>query len=143
MTVGSRRSPSGAGRSILKEPVALILGVAAAMCALVAFAVGGSPIAAAAGSLLVLLYWFAERSTARLGERGSFNQALLVGFAGMVVRLGVVVAVLIAIGVLWRPQFASAAAAFLATYTVYIFARLWRHPATAGTHPRGGDATGG
>ena len=143
MTVSSRRSSlGGAGRRILNEPVALILGAAAAMCVVVALAVGGSPLAAAAGSLLVLLYWLAERWTARLGERGSFNQALLVGFAGMVVRLVAVLAALIAIGVLWRAQFASAVAAFLATYTVYIFARLWRHPAVAGTHPRGGGAGG-
>jgi hypothetical protein len=115
---------------VLRDPVAAILAAAVTACVVVALLTGRHAAGAAAGALLVPLYWLGERAAARLGAReATFARALLVGLGGMVARLAVVLGVLVAIGVLWRDQFAAAAVAFLATYTVYMFLRLWRNPA--------------
>lgn len=107
----------------------VVLAVAVVACVAVAALAGGTVWSAAVGSLLVVVYWLLERLFARLGAKGSFGHGMAVGVGGMAVRLALVVGVLVAIGVTARDAFASAALAFLATYTVYMFARLWHHPA--------------
>jgi hypothetical protein len=107
---------------------AVVLSVAAAV------ALGEAVWAAALGSCLVVVYWLLERLFAHLGSKGSFGHGMAVGVAGMAVRLALVVGVLIAIGLVARDDFATAALAFLGTYTIYMFARLWRHPALPAGH---------
>jgi hypothetical protein len=108
--------------------VVILVGLVVASAAVAALA-GQTVWAAACGSALVLLMWAVEEAVARLGREGSFGHAMVVGLTGMVVRVGLAVAALVAIGLAARRSFPEAALAFVVTYTVYIFARLWRHPA--------------
>jgi hypothetical protein len=118
---------------VKQEPIlALLLGLAC-VSGIVSALVGADVLLAVLGSLLVVVIWFIERQAARVGSRGSFNRAILVGLSGMVLRLGVAVGGLLVIALVDRPALASAAISFLATYTVYLFARLWRHPAITTT----------
>ncbi|HEY5388136.1 MAG TPA: hypothetical protein VIL79_09575 [Thermoleophilia bacterium] len=86
-------------------------------------AVAGRPVwAAVLGSSLALLYWAIEALTwRRARERHDLALGLAVG--GMTLRLGVVMAVLVLVGVLARPAFATVAIAFLAGFTVYLGVR--------------------
>jgi hypothetical protein len=86
-------------------------------------AVTGRPVwAAALGSGLALLYWALEALTwRRARQRRDLALGLAVG--GMVLRLGVVMAVLVLVGVLARPAFATVAITFLAGFTVYLGVR--------------------
>ena len=86
-------------------------------------AVTGRPVwAAALGSGLALLYWAMEAFTwRRARERHDLALGLAVG--GMAVRLGVVMAVMVLVGVLARPAFATVAVSFLAGFTVYLGVR--------------------
>jgi hypothetical protein len=97
----------------------LALVVATVVCVVVA-ALAGRPVwAAALGAGLVLAYWAIEALTwRRARERRDLALGLAVG--GMAVRLAVVLAVLIVVGVLARPAFATAALAFLASFTIYL-----------------------
>ena len=75
--------------------------------------------AALAGGFLMLAYWGLEALTWR---RAREREALALGLAvgGMGVRLAVVLGVLVLVGVLARPAFATAALSFMAGFTVYI-----------------------
>ena len=86
-------------------------------------ALTGRPVwAAALGSGLALLYWALEALTwRRARERHDLALGLAVG--GMAVRLGVVMAVMVLVGVLARPAFATVAVSFLAGFTVYLGVR--------------------
>jgi len=105
--------------------VLLVLMGCTAISAGVAVAVSADPLFAVLGSLLVVAYWLLELLTLRLAEQGSFSNALVAALGGMVLRMGLVVGALILIGVLAREEFATAALAFLGTFTVYIFLRLY------------------
>ena len=105
--------------------VLLVLMGCTAISAGVAVAVSADPFFAVLGSLLVVAYWLLELLTLRLAEQGSFSNALVAALGGMVLRMGLVVGALILIGVLAREEFATAALAFLGTFTVYIFLRLY------------------
>ena len=120
---------------IRREPALPVLLATAAAVAGVALLAGGDAVAAAGGALLAAVLWFLERLTVRLGERGSFGHGLLVGLLGMVLRLAVSLGVLAAVGVLAdRDTFTAFVLGFLTGYTVYLFVRLWRHPAVSPSH---------
>jgi hypothetical protein len=75
--------------------------------------------AALVGGGLMLVYWGLEALTwRRAREREGLALGLAIG--GMGVRLAVVVGVLVLVGVLARPAFATAALSFMAGFTVYI-----------------------
>jgi hypothetical protein len=120
---------------VRREPILFILLAMVVLSAVVALLAGAAVAAAAGGAALVLVVWLIERASIRLGDRGSFAHGLLVGLAGMVVRLAVVLGALVAVGVLAdRATFTAAVVSFVAAYTVYVFARLWRHPAVSPSH---------
>jgi hypothetical protein len=112
-----------------REPVLALLLALSAGCAIVALGVSRNPVTALAGGLLVVVYWLIELLAARVGRDGSFGRAIAVGLGGMAVRLGVVVAGLVAVGLVDRSGFMEATLSFVVVYTVYLGARLWRHPA--------------
>lgn len=108
----------------LEVPLAAGLLAAVPLAALVAWALGRSAALAAVGASLVLVYWLLERAFAVLGARGPFGQGLIVGLAGMAARLALVMGVLVAVGMLDRPQFVECAVAFLAVFTLYFFTNV-------------------
>lgn len=112
-----------------REPVLALLLALSAACAIVALVMSRNAVTALIGGLLVVVYWLIELVAARAGRDGSFARAMAVGVGGMAVRLGVVLAGLIVIGLVDRPGFIEAALSFVVVYTVYLGARLWRHPA--------------
>jgi hypothetical protein len=120
--------------------VLVVLVVASAVGAALA---GQAAWAAACGSALVLAMWSVEVAVARLGRSGTFGHAVALGLAGMALRVGLAIAVLVVIGIAARPAFPEAALAFVVTYTVYIFARLWWHPAISveGGRPVAGEVS--
>ena len=86
-------------------------------------AVTGRPVwAAALGSGLALLYWAMEAFTWRRA-RDRHDLALGLAVGGMALRLAVVMAVLVLVGVLARPAFATVAISFLAGFTAYLVVR--------------------
>jgi hypothetical protein len=92
----------------------------------------GQPVwAAAAGAGLALVYWALEVLTWRRA-RDRQDLALGVALGGMAVRLVVVLAGLVVIGVLDRPAFSAAALSFLSAFTLYILVRPVTYP-TAST----------
>lgn len=92
----------------------------------------GQPVwAAAAGAGLALVYWAIELLTWRRA-RDRDDLALGLALSGMGVRLVVVLAGLVVIGVLDRPAFPTAALSFLAAFTLYILVRPITYP-TAST----------
>jgi hypothetical protein len=97
-------------------------------CATVAAFVGQPVWAALAGAGLVFVSWGLEVLTWRLA-RDRQDLALGVALSGMVVRLVVVLAGLVIIGLLDRPAFATAALSFVATFTVYLGVRFAVYPA--------------
>jgi hypothetical protein len=125
----SRPSKAGDGPIIRREPILVVLVALVVACTVVAALVGASPWAAACGSGVVLVMWLVDKLAARSGSEGTFAHGLAVGLAGMGLRIGLALGVLVVIGVFARPVFVDATLAFVATYTVYNFARLWRHPA--------------
>jgi hypothetical protein len=104
----------------------LVLVAAAAAAVVVAALIGRPPWAAALGAGLVLAYWALEVLAWRRGEAsGSFGAALGVALGGMVLRLALVLAALVAVGLLAsRPAFATAAVSFLLVFTLYWPLRL-------------------
>ncbi len=106
------------------------------VCGLVAGLLGREAWAAVLGATLVIVYWFIERTAARLGTRGSFGSALGIGLAGMAVRFAVVLGALVALGLLARPAFPEAVLSFLLAYSLYQVLRLVAHPALA-PQPKG------
>lgn len=107
-------------------PLALVAVTLA--CATVAAFVGQPAWAAAAGAGLAFVYWALEALTWR---RAKDREGLALGLAlrGMAIRLVVVLAALIAIGLLDRPSFAAAALSFLVAFTVYVLVRPFMYPA--------------
>jgi hypothetical protein len=83
--------------------------------------------AAAAGSGLVLVYWALEALTWRRA-RDREDLALGLALGGMFVRLLVMLAGLIVIGLLDRPVFPAAALSFLAAFTLYVLIRPVTYP---------------
>jgi hypothetical protein len=112
-----------------REPVLALLLALSGGCALVALLAGASAATALAGGLLVVVYWLIELLAARVGSAGSFGRSIAVGLGGMAVRLGVVVGGLVVIGLVDRSGFLAAVLSFVVVYTIYLGARLWRHPA--------------
>jgi hypothetical protein len=112
-----------------REPVLALLLALSAGCAIVALVMSRNAVTALIGGLLVVVYWLIELVAARAGRDGSFARAMAVGVGGMAVRLGVVLAGLIVIGLVDRSGFIEAALSFVVVYTVYLGERLWRHPA--------------
>jgi len=104
----------------------LVLVAATVVCVAVAALVGQPVWAAALGAGLVLAYWAMEALTwRRARERRDLALGLAVG--GMAVRLAVVLAVLVLVGVLAREAFATTALAFLACFTVYLAVRFFMY----------------
>ncbi len=89
--------------------------------------VGQPAWAAAAGAGLGLVYWALEALTWR---RARDRQDLALGLAlgGMGVRIAVVLIGLVAIGVLDKPAFPTAALSFLVAFTLYILVRPFTYP---------------
>jgi hypothetical protein len=118
-----------------REPVLTLLLALSAACAAIALVAGRNAATALAGALLVVAYWLVERLAARVGRDGPFGRAIAVGLGGMVVRLAIVVGGLVVIGLIDRAGFVEAAFSFVAVYTIYLGARLWRHPALGPGRP--------
>jgi hypothetical protein len=112
-----------------REPVLALLLALSAGCAIVALIVSRNAVTALVGGLLVVVYWLIELLAARVGREGSFGRGMAVGLGGMAVRLGVVVGGLVVVGLVDRSGFMEATLSFVVVYTVYLGARLWRHPA--------------
>jgi zinc transporter ZupT len=88
----------------------------------------GQPVwAAVAGAGLALVYWGLEALTWRRA-RDRRDLALGLAVSGMFIRLLVVLAGLVVIGVLDRPAFATAALSFLAGFTLYVVIRPITYP---------------
>ncbi len=94
--------------------------------------------AAALGAGLCLGYWALEALAWRRGSAVPFGAALGVALGGMVLRFALVLGVLILIGVFARPDFATAALAFLASFSVYV----GRAPVHLSAPTRGGPSGG-
>jgi hypothetical protein len=118
-----------------REPVLTLLLALSAGCAVVALVAGRNAATALAGALLVVAYWLVERLAVRVGRDGPFGRAIAVGLGAMVIRLALVVGGLVVIGLIDRPGFVEAAFSFVAVYTIYLGARLWRHPALGPGRP--------
>ena len=108
---------------IRRQAVAPLLLIAMIVASAAVAAVVDRPVwAAALGAGLALLYWGLEALTwRRARERRDLALGLAVG--GMALRLAVVLAVLVLVGVLARPAFVTVAIAFLAGFTVYLGVR--------------------
>ncbi|MFA4965386.1 MAG: hypothetical protein WC709_07110 [Thermoleophilia bacterium] len=119
-------------------PPALLISVTAASA--VVAAVTGRPVwAAVLGAGLCLGYWALEVLTERRA-RGRRDLALGLAIGGMLARLALVLAVLVSVGLLARPAFATTVISFLAAFTLYTPARLFTHP-HAGASPGGARAS--
>lgn len=116
--------------------------VVIAATSIVTAALGRPVWAACLGGGLVLVYWALEALAWRRAERASFNGAIAVALAGAALRLAVVLGVLVAVGLLARPAFATAALSFLAAFTVYMALRLMTYPASASDASSVGMPTG-
>ena len=119
------------GGLIPRQAIApLALAVTAVACVAAAYVAGRPLWAAALGGGLILVYWAIEALTwRRARERRDLALGLAVG--SMAVRLGVALAVLVVVGVLARPAFATTALSFLACFTVYLGVRMFMYTATA------------
>lgn len=122
----SERGVTGPMRGKVLIPGVLLAVVLAS--ALVA-ALAGAPVwAALVGSGLMLGYWGLEALAWRRGATMSFGAAMGVALGAMVLRMALVLGVLVLVGVLARPAFATAALSFLAGFTVYVGLRLFTYP---------------
>lgn len=104
--------------------ITLVLVGCIPLAAVVALLVGAAWWAAAYGAGLVLVYWGLDRLFTALGQSGSMQRAVLLSVGGVAVRLVVVGAALAAFGLLARPEFATAAIAFLAVFTGLLSLRI-------------------
>jgi hypothetical protein len=96
--------------------------------AVVAGLLGRAVWAAALGAGLCLGYWALEALAWRRGSAVPFGAALGVALGAMVLRFALVLGALILVGVFAKPDFATAALAFLATFSVYVGVRLFTYP---------------
>ena len=118
----------GSGGRIRKPFAAPLLLVAAILaCATVAAFVGQPVWAAVAGAGLALLYWGLDALTWRRA-RDRRDLALGLAVSGMFIRLLVVIAGLLVIGILDRPSFTAAALSFLVAFTLYVAIRPMTYP---------------
>jgi hypothetical protein len=125
-------SLAGGTTLISKQSIApIVLGSVVVVCVVVAAVIGRPVWAAALGSGLALAYWGLEALTWRRA-RGRRDLALGLAVGGMAVRLAVVLVVLVVVGLLARPAFATAAISFLAGFTAYLGLR----PLTYSPPPR-------
>ena len=130
---------TGKDRHVRRQAIApLLLGAMTGASAVVAGLLGQSVWAAALGAGLCLGYWALEALAWRRGAAVPFGAALGVALGGMVLRVALVLGVLILVGVFARPDFATAALAFLASFTVYVGVRLFTYPPAQGTAPQAG-----
>ena len=111
----------------------LLLGAMTVASAVVAGLLGRPVWAAALGAGLCLGYWALEALAWRRAAAVPFGAALGVALGAMVLRFALVLGVLILIGVFARPDFATAALAFLASFSVYVGVRLFTYPPAPGT----------
>ena len=122
----------GKNRLMRKQAVApLLLTAMTAASAIVAGLLGRPVWAAALGAGLCLGYWALEALTWRRAAAVPSGLALGVAIGGMAVRLGLVLGVLVLVGVFAKPDFATAALAFLASFTVYLGLRPLTYAAPA------------
>jgi hypothetical protein len=110
----------------------LLLSAMTVASAVVAGLLGRPAWAAALGAGLCLGYWALEALTWRRGAAVPFGAALGVALGGMVLRLALVLGVLVLVGVFAKPDFATAALAFLVSFSVYIGVRLFTYPPAQG-----------
>ena len=116
------RDPGRAGLIPRQAVAPVVILALVAACAVAAGLLGRPVWAALVGAGLVLLYWGIEALTwRRARDRRDLALGLAVG--GMFVRLAVAMIVLVVIGIVDRPAFATAALAFVATFTVYMMVR--------------------
>ena len=108
------------------------------VCAVVAGLLGRPMWAAALGAGICLGYWALEALAWRRGAAVPFGAALGVALGGMVLRFALVLGVLILVGVFARPDFATAALAFIASFSVYVGVRLFTYPPAQGTARQAG-----
>jgi hypothetical protein len=104
--------------------ITLVLAACIPLAAVVALLVEATWWAAAYGAALVLVYWGLDRLFTRLGQTGSVQRAVLLSVGGVAVRLVFVGAALAALGLLARPEFSTAAIAFLAVFTGLLSLRI-------------------
>ena len=125
---------TGRDRHVPRRAIAPLLLSATTVASAVVAGLLGRPVwAAALGAGLCLGYWALEALAWRRGAAVPFGAALGVALGAMVLRFALVLGVLILIGVFARPDFATAALAFLASFTVYVGVRLFTYPPAPGT----------
>ena len=93
---------------------------AAGLCAGAAGVLGRPVWAAALGAGLVLLSWVLDTFAWRQAGARESGLALDVAVGGLIVRLAVSLGALVAIGLLARPVFATAALSFVVAFTAYL-----------------------
>jgi hypothetical protein len=126
-------------RHVHRQAVApLLLSAMVVASAVVAWLLGQAVWAAALGAGLCLGYWALEALAWRRGSAVPFGAALGVALGGMVLRFALVLGVLILVGVFAKPDFATAALAFLASFSVYVGVRLFTYPPAQGTAHQAG-----
>lgn len=124
----------GRNRHVRRQAVApLLLSATTVGSAAVAELLGRPVWAAALGAGLCLGYWALEALAWRRAAAVPFGAALGVALGGMLLRFALVLGVLILVGVFARPDFATAALAFLASFSVYVGVRLFTYPPAPGT----------
>jgi hypothetical protein len=116
----------------------LLLSAMVVASAVVAWLLGQAVWAAALGAGLCHGYWALEALAWRRGSAVPFGAALGVALGGMVLRFALVLGVLILVGVFAKPDFATAALAFLASFSVYVGVRLFTYPPAQGTAHQAG-----
>jgi hypothetical protein len=99
--------------------VPVVLAVAVPLAAVVALVVGHSPLMAAVGAVLVIVYWLLQRWFTKVGMRGSVIQSAAVAVGGVAVRMMLVIIVLVAIALTDRTGFLTAAITFLSVFALY------------------------
>jgi hypothetical protein len=130
---------TGRGEHVRRQAVApLLLCAMTVASAVVAWLLGQAVWAAALGAGLCLGYWALEALAWRRGSAVPFGAALGVALGGMVLRFALVLGALILVGVFAKPDFATAALAFLASFSVYVGVRLFTYPSAQGTAHQAG-----
>lgn len=100
----------------------------------------GRPVwAAALGAGLALGYWALELAVSR-GARRRPGLAIGTAVAGMVLRLGFVIAALVLVALFARDSLATAALCFVVAFTLYKTVHLFTY-ANAGPSARGAKAS--
>jgi hypothetical protein len=79
---------------------------------------------AAIGAALVLLHWGMDLAATAIGQRGGIAQAVAAGVGGAILRLAVIGALLVLVGLFAREQFLSCVLSFMAVFTVALFLKI-------------------